>query len=225
MKSIHLTVVFYLLAFAFSPTFLSAQQPGVSAAIAGFTDRNQDGINDRFTDADGNGINDVTGTAYPHTFRFIDQDGDGVNDVWRDADGDGVNDLLGEIQKRQMQWIDRDGDGIMDEEAGNLRGRALRVHVLDVDQDGKNDITGFVYTGRELGGYRYGFVDEENGISDSAFMDADGDGMNDRFADRDKGHGQGRPHIDVFIDEDGDGIADDRGLGRLRGRGKKKGKK
>lgn len=191
------------------------------AMVAGFVDSNHDGINDKFRDANGDGVNDVDGRPYPHDFKFQDKDGDGHNDLWEDADGDGVNDLLSKYQMAQ-HWVDMDGDGIQDENSGMLRENALKSHVLDTNRDGKNDITGAEITNESLGGFKYGQVDEEAGIRDRGFIDADGDGMNDRSSSAtgvDRGQSRG---MDVFIDQDGDGISDDRGLGRLRVKQKEK---
>jgi len=77
------------------------------------------------------------------------------------------------------------------------------------------------FNGRDLGGYRFGSVNEETGITSSEFKDADGDGMNDQFQAFARTRGQSGK--DFFIDTDGDGIADDRGLGSLHGKGKKLG--
>lgn len=190
-----------------------------TSPVSGFVDSDHDGINDQFQDANGDGINDVNGQPYPHDFKYQDRDNDGHNDLWADADGDGVNDLLANFQGSQ-RWVDMDGDGIMDEGSGMLRGNALKAQVLDSNGDGKNDITGEEITRESLGGYKYGQVDEESGIRDRGFVDADGDGMNDRSAygtTINRGQSQG---VDVFIDLDGDGISDDRGLGRLRAKEK-----
>ena len=70
-----------------------------------------------------------------------------------------------------------------------------------------------------------GLVNEEMGMSDSKFSDENGDGMNDRFTAREHSFGRGQQQMDIFIDKDGDGVADDRGMGVIRGKGKKKGKK
>jgi len=177
----------------------------------GFEDADQNGVNDHFADADGDGVNDVNGQAYAHAFQFRDSNGDGKNDLWADADGDGVNDLLHQFGKDA--WVDMDGDGIQDEGSGMLNGKALRQHVLDMNQDGKNDVTGDKITGSSLGGFKYGRVDEESGILDRGYVDADGDGRNDRSANGTSVGQQGRA-MDVFIDRDGDGIADGRGLSR-----------
>lgn len=190
----------------------------------GFIDKNNDGINDNFCDADGNGINDVTNQPYPHSFKFEDKNGDGINDLWTDADGDGVNDYLGKVMAENSRWVDTDGDGIADQRRSSLHGRELMEYVLDTDEDGKNDITGSGYSGRDVYGYRFGKVDEENGVVDQAFEDADGDGINDKFLDEQRRSQLKHGGMDFFIDADGDGIADDRGLQRIRGQGKRKGR-
>ena len=191
-------------------------QTGDDSAHPGFVDSDRNGINDRFCDADGDGVNDVTGEAYPHHFQFRDENGDGVNDLWTDADGDGVNDLLSRFGR--SAWIDLDGDGILDSGSGQLRGKALRAHVLDMDGDGKNDITGAAVTDDDVQGYKYGQMNEEKGSLDRGFTDLDGDGMNDRNTGQGSGQGTGR--MDHFVDQDGDGIADERGWGRLRSSGR-----
>ena len=104
------------------PIWLGAQDP---SSILGYVDENNDGINDRFCDANGDGVNDVDQQAYTHSFKYQDRDGNGINDLWVDADGDGVNDLLHEIGKTQSRWVDLDADGIQDQQAMELRGRAL----------------------------------------------------------------------------------------------------
>jgi len=163
---------------------------GQEVADVGYVDADGDGANDRFRDSDGDGICDVTGLEYRHHFPFIDRDGDGLNDRFRDADGDGVNDLGG-------IWMDVDADGICD-------------NVLDADGDGHNDITGEPY-GRDLGGHRFGRIDETRGEQATRFVDEDEDGMHDAWS-----RGAGMMEMDVFIDEDGDGIADGRTVrGRL----------
>lgn len=198
--------------------------PSVSTAQdapprAGFIDRNGDGRNDWFQDADGDGVNDMDGRPYPHEFEYRDEDRDGRNDLWADSDGDGVNDRLADIQRSGTHWVDRDGDGILDA-VRPLRGRALKAHVLDADHDGRNDITLQPYSGSDLGGYRFGNIIEESGTEDPHYRDLDGDGMNDndRF-----GQEQGR-QMDRFLDSDGDGIADDRGFGPFGNPGKSRGK-
>lgn len=90
----------------------------------GWADADHDGMNDRFGDADGdtviddqrgshagmpyrfgflmphpdangNGIDDLTGGPYGHGFGWVDANMDGMNDAYHDADGDGFNDLTG----------------------------------------------------------------------------------------------------------------------------------
>ena len=163
---------------------------GQEVAGVGYVDADGDGANDRFRDSDGDGVCDVTGLEYRHQFSFSDRDGDGLNDHFRDADGDGVNDLGG-------TWMDVDADGVCD-------------NVLDADGDGHNDITGEPYD-RDLGGHRFGRIDETRGEQAALFVDEDADGMHDAWS-----RGAGPVEMDVFIDEDGDGIADGRTVrGRL----------
>jgi len=190
----------------------------------GFQDLDHDGINDFFVDRDGNGINDVTGVSYLHAFDFQDKNNDGINDLWVDEDGDGVNDRLSEIEKKQTKWIDANGDGLMDMESSQFSEKALKAHVLDVDQDGRNDITGEKITGEDLNGYRFGCVYEERGIKTEDFKDSDGDGIHDRFMQLVKDQQYKDRQMDYFLDIDGDGVSDDRGLGRLLGREKSKGR-
>lgn len=192
--------------------------------IVGFVDENRDGINDRFVDRDGNGINDVTGQPYSHTFTFQDENNDNVNDLWTDGDGDGVNDYYAEIEKKLIKWVDADGDGILDKESVKLQGKDLKAQVLDTNQDDRNDITGEEITDTDIKGYRFGCVYEEVGIRTQNYQDSNGDGMHDQFQqfllDRQSKQGP----IDYFLDIDGDGVSDDRGLGRLLGREKSRGK-
>lgn len=157
--------------------------------IFGFRDRNRDGKNDLFLDANGDGINDVTGKAYQHKFKFVDKNKDKINDLFTDADGDGVNDL-------RVKFVDIDSDGIND-------------NVVDVDRNHINDITGLRYTRKSLRGYKYGFIKEERLGMMRGFIDEDGDGI----ADFPRGKMLRDMH-DRFIDRDGDGI-DDRRL-RMR---------
>jgi len=160
----------------------------------GFVDENKDGINDKFHDADGDGVNDVTKEEYKHRFKFVDKNNDKVNDVFVDKDGDGVNDL-------ETKFVDEDKDEIND-------------NVLDYDKDGINDITGLKYENEDLMGYRYGIVEEESKKTYRKFIDENGDGMHDPVARR-RGFTDESMH-DWFVDEDGDGICDGRGFGRHR---------
>lgn len=200
----------------------AAQTSGVPP---GFADKNRDGVNDLFTDKNGDGINDVTGLRYTHSFPFQDRNRDGINDLWIDEDGDGVNDLVYELLFKNARMVDTDGDGIADTRVIRGGGRDLSGYVLDADRDGKNDITGLTYSGRDFQGCRYGNIDEDNGVRARTFFDADGDGMHDKFAAGRQKAQLKRQGVDLFLDADGDGIADDRGLQRMRGRGDKKGKK
>jgi len=202
----------------------------------GYQDADRDGINDLFRDANGDGINDVTNLPYPHHFKFEDKNGDGINDLWIDRDGDGVNDLMFDLLrqrgiKAETPWIDTDGDGIRDENVAPRYKVDLREFVLDMDGDGRNDITGIEIFPDNVMGYRYGRIDEERGREIQKFRDKDGDGMHDPFANRFmqdmQRQGKGRKY-DYFIDKDGDGIFDGRGMEKFgkqkrgQGHGRKK---
>lgn len=136
----------------------------------GFADTDRDGINDRFRDANGDGVDDVSDKPYPHRFTFEDKDRDGRNDLFRDEDGDGVNDLAGT--------------------------KPRLVLVLDYQSRKINDVTGAKYTRTRLYGDSFGRIKEDTSLS-RAFVDRDMDGIND-----------------FFVDDDGDGICDGRGLPR-----------
>lgn len=161
----------------------------------GFIDKNRDGINDRFQDADGDGRNDLDGKPYKHKFEFRDKNKDKINDLWVDRDGDGVNDLAPRLK-------------------GKERHQAVR-NVLDVDGDGRNDITGEKYdrAKHRWMGEKWGFWDEAKGKLQGRFIDEDGDGIDDRMKGFNGHMGQqpsGPQMQDTFIDEDGDGICDGR---------------
>ena len=180
----------------------SEEPPGIqktkNASVGkfiGFVDKNNDGINDLFLDADGAGKNDLDGKKYPHKFEFQDLNKDKINDIWIDRDGDGVNDLGSRFTEMERQERHR--------------------NVLDVDEDGQNDITGDKYdpANYHWRGESRGFWDENNGKLQGAFIDADGDGIDDRLKDFDnfiKSRHGGEKRLDMFIDMDGDGICDDR---------------
>lgn len=153
-----------------------ADSAGPPVAAAGWLDSDGDGRHDRFRDANGDGINEVTGLAYAHRFAWADRDQDRLNDLFRDADGDGVNDLA-------------------------RKGESRPTDVLDVDGDGRNDVTGIEYTPTALHGERFGCVQE--GAGGVVWVDEDGDGFPDKPAASGRG---GRE--DRFIDRDGDGLAD-----------------
>lgn len=203
--------------------------------IIGYQDADRDGFNDLFRDANGDGINDVTNLLYPHQFQFEDKNKDGLNDLWLDRDGDGVNDLMFDLlHKRGVRaetpWVDRDGDGIQDENIGPKFKADLKQFVLDMNGDGRNDITGIEFFSDNAMGYRYGCIDEDHSKQIPKFRDQDGDGMHDPFANRfqhDLQYGKGRK-FDYFIDSDGDGISDGRGFEKFgkqrkgQGHGRKK---
>lgn len=217
------------------PTILLGQIDNKSPFI-GYQDADHDGFNDLFRDANGDGVNDITSQPYFHHFKFEDQNKDGLNDLWIDRDGDGVNDLMFDLlRKRNVRvetpWIDSDGDGIQDENVKSKYKVDLTEFVLDMDQNGKNDVTGIEFLSDNTMGYRYGCIDEDRSKEIPGFRDNDSDGMHDPFANRFmndmKGYGKGRKY-DYFIDKDGDGIFDGRGFEKFgkqkkgHGHGKKK---
>ncbi|RMF70163.1 MAG: hypothetical protein D6743_00730, partial [Calditrichaeota bacterium] len=65
-----------------SPDKATKEKRAVAVRALGFIDKNGDGINDVFRDADGDGRNDVDGKAYPHAFGFKDKNKDKINDLW-----------------------------------------------------------------------------------------------------------------------------------------------
>ncbi|MCE5270322.1 hypothetical protein LLH00_03465 [bacterium] len=161
--------------------------------VVGFTDRDRDGRNDLFRDANGDGVNDVDSKPYAHRFAFVDADKDGVNDKFVDADGDGVNDL-------NPDFVDEDGDGVCD-------------NVIDFSGRFINDITGMRYSTKSLRGYKFGFINEERREMLRNFIDEDADGIPDlpgRHGAMGAQNGMPHPGRDRFIDRDGDGIDDRR---------------
>ena len=170
----------------------------------GFLDRNKDGKNDLFQDADGNGVNDISNQPYLHSFKFEDKNGDKINDLYADADGDGVNDL-------RARFIDLDGDGICD-------------NVVDMNGDFINDITGLRFNRKSLRGYKFGFIKEERLRLMGGFIDENADGIPD-FRQGGKGPMMRMGGRDVFIDRDGDGIDDRRQIQKRLGKGPMRGEK
>lgn len=173
----------------------------------GFVDENNDGINDRFYDANGDGKNDVDNKDYPHKFEYKDNNKDKINDLWVDQDGDGVNDLSSKFNEEQRKERDK--------------------NVLDSNEDDRNDITGEKLDREKYlwRGEKWGFWNEEKGKLQGRFIDEDGDGIDDRIKDFDAyvhRHEQGGRMRDRFIDEDGDGICDDRSdfINRMGRRGR-----
>lgn len=125
-----------------------------ASLFLGYQDKNRDGVNDIYFDADGNGINDVDGKPVFAGVEFIDEDKDGVNDIYCDADGDGVNDRYAYSKK---------------------------VPVMDMNGDGINDITGRKYKKGMYYGYQYGKCFEEKGVTVEDFTDENGDMMDDEI--------------------------------------------
>jgi hypothetical protein len=150
------------------PAWAGSRKPAFELPRYSDTDGNR--INDLFHDADGDGVNDVTGNAYRHTYQFRDSDGDGINDLFRDADGDGINDLASGQPNRPDDMpvaLDADGDGLNDVTGSPVHTAAGSFR--DEDGDGINDIApgaGMQGTGMQ-------------GAGMDRFVDEDGDGIND----------------------------------------------
>ena len=160
-----------------------------------FTDENDDGINDLFRDADGDGKNDLTGKQYRRRFKFEDSDKDGINDLFRDADGDGINDILNN---------------------SNTNKKMRNIHyIIDFNKDGINDVTGKKYE-RKLSIRT--FIDENgDGIDDRETWMPLKSLMEKFVSENDAGkrlmlESMDGPVMDRFIDENGDGINDGRTL-------------
>jgi len=190
MKTAHITYLIIALVLSIpGASFAGSKSPRMEKPR--YRDADKNGVNELFRDGNGDGINDVSGKAYQHNFKFSDKDGDGKNDLFLDSNGDGVNDLVIGAQ-------DKNG-------AGN------RHTVIDFDGDGVNDITGKQYSSEKPS---RGFIDEDgDGINDNAarenrvpgkeqnrekdiFTDEDGDGIND-------GRGFGRERRNKDIEKQG----------------------
>lgn len=143
-----------------------------------YEDRDNDGVNDLYIDADGDGINDYNSEERMHNVDFIDADSNGINDIFTDCDGDGVNDIY------------------------YMTGQCP---VVDVNEDGFNDITGYCYSKGDYGGYRYGFIIDECGRIIDEYTDKDNDFMDDNYMKMSR-----KQMHDKFIDEDEDGMSDSR---------------
>ena len=158
-----------------------------------YEDTNDDGINDLFRDADGNGKNDVTGNPYNHNFEFNDSDNDGINDLFRDANGDGINDLVESSEIKNFKEI--------------------TYYVIDYNKDSINDVTGEKYARKLI---IRTFIDENgDGIDDrktlgpvksllGKIMGKDENGKDDLRESMDG------LVMDRFVDENADGINDGR---------------
>lgn len=146
------SVFFAVLVFIAAIGLNGASSREDASLFLGYQDNNRDGINDLYCDADGDGVNDVSGEVFFSGVVFSDEDGDGVNDVFCDADGDGVNDNY--VKSKKIPVIDMNGDGI-------------------------NDVTGKKFGKGMYSGYLYGKCFEEKGVSVEKFSDENGDMMDD----------------------------------------------
>ena len=151
----------------------------------GWSDDNNDGMNDRFRDVNGDGINDITGIHYVGIPGWADLNDDGLNDFFADADGDGMNDIGAVIMPygHGYGWVDENGDGVND-------------RFIDADGDGLNDLASGPFAGQSscygyMASYQDAYGDGIDDVSGMPFrhgfgwVDNDGDGINDVFADAD----------------------------------------
>jgi hypothetical protein len=159
---------------------LDSDNDGITDTLeAGGPDANSDGIIDGFADTDQDGIDDNV-VAYPLPVDDFDADGQpDYLDV--DSDNDGLTDTV------EAGAIDGNGDGIID-------------NFTDVNGDGLNDTTADT---------PLTIIDTDaDGSPDFLDLDADDDGIPDLTeaggADLDADG-----VVDNFIDNDGDGLADE----------------
>ena len=159
--------ILMLIALTIGSAWAGSEKPALE--LPRYSDADSNGINDLFRDANGDGVNDVTGNAYRHKFQFRDADGDGINDLFADADGDGVNDLATGNEQRPDGMpgaLDADGDGVNDVTGAPVN--AMAGGFIDEDGDGINDMAP---------GMQGGMGKHEAGMD--RFVDEDGDGIND----------------------------------------------
>jgi hypothetical protein len=143
---------------------------------------------------------------------WVDRDGDGRHDLFSDADGDGINDANGQVYAHRFAWADADGDKLNDRyrDADGDGVNDLEVAFRDTDGDGRDenvlDLDGDNRNDITGVGYTRDNLhgDRFGFVSDGvSWVDEDGDG----FADNPADHGR-RGRSDRFIDSDGDGMAD-----------------
>ncbi|MDY7395986.1 gliding motility-associated C-terminal domain-containing protein [Aureibaculum sp. 2210JD6-5] len=205
---------------------------------AGGTDADGDGIIDGFTDANNDGLDDATalsplplpdtdGDTVPN-YLDLDSDNDGITDVTEaggtDADGDGIidgftdandNGLDDATETTPLPVPDSDGDTVPN------------YLDLDSDNDGITDVTEAGGTDADSDGIIDGFTDaDNNGLDDATeatplpIEDKDKDGIanyvdldsdNDGITDTTEAGGidtDSNGIIDGFTDGDGDGLDD-----------------
>ena len=153
---------------------------------------------------------------------FQDRNRDGKNDLFLDVDGNGINDVTGKPYPHKFKFLDKnkdkindlfvdaDGDGVNDLKVKFIDADSdgINDNVIDLNGDFINDITGLRYTRKSLRGYKYGFVKEERLGMMRGFIDEDGDGI----ADEPRGKLLRKGMRDRIIDRDGDGVDDRREL-------------
>ncbi|MGE3063379.1 MAG: hypothetical protein AB7T10_07060 [bacterium] len=143
---------------------------------------------------------------------YSDNDGNGVNDIYADANGDGINDLVNAKIFLNIKFEDKDEDGkndlFVDEDGDGVNDLYIiskKMAVIDNDNDGKNDITGVKYKKGFYSGSSFGLAIEEKGFWLDDFKDENGDFCDDLIKKE-----LSESRTDIFTDEDGDGICDNR---------------
>ncbi|HEY8518949.1 MAG TPA: putative Ig domain-containing protein [Gammaproteobacteria bacterium] len=182
-------------------------------------DLDGDGVPDYLDlDSNGDGVYDIESTAY----ALLDADGDGRIDGLGDSDGDGIDDIVDQEPGQHGSRRDADGDGVPSELDGDDDNDGIPDAVEgDEDSDGDGtpdrldrDADGDGLPDR-LESRRpalLGLDVDLDGIDDAVDAtvtggpDADGDGIDDRYADADS-DGDGIPDR-LDADSDNDGLSD-----------------
>lgn len=172
-------------------------------------DSDNDGIADfRDLDSDGDGVNDIESTNNTN----LDANNDGQIESVIDHDGDGIDDLQDLapfVHGSRASDRDQDKDGIADITEGeiNTDGDANDNYLdRDSDNDGLSDAfetdrpAPFLSDGDDDG------IDDAYDVDDTGGVDANLDGVDDRFGEVDS-DGDGTPDY-LDTDSDNDGISD-----------------
>ncbi len=177
------------------------------SSLAGFTDVNTDGVDDRF-DKDQDAVPD---------FLDLDSDNDGLFDAYEANNGVQPNNI--DTNTGQFNLDDPDNDGLMNQVDGNTvaAGGTSNLPKADFDSDGLDDF-------EDLDSDNDGIVDNvefqaEGGYISPTGIDSDGDGVDNAFDPNDGGtqltaantDGGGEPD---YRDTDSD---DDNVLDRVEG--------
>ncbi|HEX7048548.1 MAG TPA: tandem-95 repeat protein [Gammaproteobacteria bacterium] len=183
-------------------------------------DTDGDGVPDlRDADSDDDGVNDIAEGIYAP----LDEDGDGrIDDHGDDIDGDGIADAIDSEPDQRGSRTDNDDDGVpvnhdQDDDGDGIPDSLEGENDTDgdgtvdrLDRDGDNDgipdsteagIPPASGTDTDLDG-----IDDAHDANATGGADANGDGIDDRFADRDTDGDGISDRMDN--DSDNDGLAD-----------------